>query len=139
MALTAEPEETQPEESADRRAFRRFLAWLDEGTDSGGATYLEMHRRLAAYFDRKNCSSPQDLADETLSRVSRRLEEEGAITGASPARYCYIVARFVFLEHRRHAASSTALGDAEPPCPPGAGAAEQKQALLLSCLEQCLH
>jgi hypothetical protein len=36
-----------------------------------------MHHRLVAYFDRKNCSSPADLADETLNRVARRLEEEG--------------------------------------------------------------
>jgi DNA-directed RNA polymerase specialized sigma24 family protein len=60
-----------------------------------------MRRRLVSYFDRKNCHAPDDLADETLNRVARRLGEEGAITGTSPARYCYIVARFVFLEYRR--------------------------------------
>jgi DNA-directed RNA polymerase specialized sigma24 family protein len=97
-----------------------------------------MHRRLAAYFDRKNCPAPHDLADETLSRVARRLEEEGAITGPSPARYCYIVARFVFLEHYRQAASSAALGDAEPACPSHTGDSVEGQGLLLTCLEQCL-
>ena len=56
-----------------------------------------------SYFGRKRCLSPDDLADETLTRVARRLEEEGAITDTSPARYCYIVARFVFLEHVRSA------------------------------------
>ena len=56
-----------------------------------------------SYFGRKRCLSPDDLADETLTRVARRLEEQGAITDTPPARYCYIVARFVFLEHVRAA------------------------------------
>jgi DNA-directed RNA polymerase specialized sigma24 family protein len=84
-----------------QRAFRDLLYWLDEGSDSAGEKYLEMRRRLVVYFDRKNCASPDDLADETLNRVARRLEEEGAITDTAPARYCYIAAKFVFLEHLR--------------------------------------
>ncbi|MDT5269546.1 MAG: hypothetical protein QOH49_1732 [Acidobacteriota bacterium] len=83
------------------RAFRRLLTWLDGGANSDGQKYLEMRRRLAAYFDRKNCPTPDELVDETLNRVARRLEEEGVIEGDTPARYCYIVARFVFMEHLR--------------------------------------
>lgn len=83
--------------------FRRLLEWLDEGSDSGGQKYLEMRLRLVAYFDRKDCLAPDELADETLNRVSRRLEEEGAIESESPAKYCYIVARFVFMEYLRRA------------------------------------
>jgi hypothetical protein len=81
----------------------QFLNWLDEGVDSSGEKYLEMRRRLVDYFDRKNCPPPDELADETLNRVVRRLEEEGAITDTPPARYCYIVAEFVFLEYLRRA------------------------------------
>jgi RNA polymerase sigma factor (sigma-70 family) len=81
-------------------AFRRLLEWLDEGADSHGAKYLEMRRRLVAYFVRKNCTSVDDLADETLTRVARRLEEEGSIPDP-PAHYCYVVAKFVFLEYQR--------------------------------------
>ena len=84
-------------------AFRQFLSWLDEGVDSGGERYLEMRRRLARYFDRRNCTSPDDLADETLNRVARKLEEKGEIVGTSPGHYCYIVAKFVLLEFRRRA------------------------------------
>ncbi|MGA8075099.1 MAG: hypothetical protein WB995_16615 [Candidatus Acidiferrales bacterium] len=79
-------------------AFRRLLGWLDGGTDSNGERYLEIRRRLVRYFDRRNCPSPGDLADETLNRVARKLEEKGEIVGPSPAHYCYISARFVFLE-----------------------------------------
>lgn len=72
-----------------------------------------MHRRLAAYFDRKSCDSPDDLAGETLSHVARRLDEESSITGMRPARYCYTVARFVFLEYQCKAKTAQvgAVGD----------------------------
>lgn len=82
-------------------SFQRLLVWLDHGVDSEGQRYLEMRDRLVAYFDRRNCSAPDELADETLNRVARRLEEEGMIESDAPARYCYITARFVFMEHLR--------------------------------------
>jgi DNA-directed RNA polymerase specialized sigma24 family protein len=83
------------------RSFHRLLEWLGGGGEPADRSYLEIRRRLIAYFDRKNCRDPEDLADEALNRVARRLEEEGTIDSDVPARYCYIVARFVFLEHRR--------------------------------------
>ncbi len=86
--------------------FRLFLDWLDEGTDSDGQKYLEMRERLVSFFDRKNCLTPNQLADETLNRVARRLEEEGKIESEAPAKYCYVVARFVFLEYLRTASKN---------------------------------
>jgi DNA-directed RNA polymerase specialized sigma24 family protein len=60
-----------------------------------------MRRRLLAYFARKRVRAPEDLADDTLNRVARRLEEEPAVSNTPPAHYCFIVAKFVFLEHLR--------------------------------------
>jgi RNA polymerase sigma factor (sigma-70 family) len=85
----------------DESALNRLLTWFDQGSDSGGERYLEIRRRLVAYFERKDCLFPDELADDTLNRVARRLQEEGAIEDASPAHYCYIVARFVFMEYLR--------------------------------------
>src|SRR5215813_8210046 len=102
-----------------------------------------MRRRLALYFDRKNCLSPDDLADETLNRVARKVEEKGTISGLSPAHYCYIVARFVFLEHLREhrEAALEDLTDNHPklssPAHSSRAASEGKQRL--DCLEQCLN
>ena len=84
-------------------SFQRFLAFLDNGIESNGGSYIEMQRRLAGYFARKGCATPEELADETLNRVSRRLDEEGSIDVDIPAHYCYITARFVFLEQTRTA------------------------------------
>ena len=97
-----------------QKAFSGLLHWLDGGADSGGQSYMEIRRRLVAYFDRKNCPSPEELADETLNRVARRLEEEGSITGDTPLRYCYIVARFVLLEFLRSQKRIEPLDDEAP-------------------------
>lgn len=55
-----------------------------------------MHRGLVSYFSRKSSLSPDDLADETLTRVLRRVGEDGAIADMPAARYSNITARFVF-------------------------------------------
>jgi DNA-directed RNA polymerase specialized sigma24 family protein len=127
-------------------AFRQFLSWLDDGADSQGERYLEMRRRLVAYFDRKNCVAPDDLADETLNRVARRLEEEGAITGTAPAQYCYITAKFVFLEylrgdrHSHTSLSELSPGEADAVLGAASVASDdvQSKERLSVCLEQCL-
>lgn len=127
------------------RALDRLLTWLDEGIKSDGLRYLEMRRRLVSYFDRKNCAAPDELADETLNRVARRLEEEeGVIESDAPARYCYIVARFVFMEHlRRRQKSNARLDDMrreprgdELAAPEAVDEREMKEKTL-RCLEQC--
>jgi len=108
-------------------AFRQFLHWLDDGTDSRGEKYLEMRRRLVAYFDRKNCVA-------------------GAITGTAPAQYCYITAKFVFLEYLREGArSQTSLSEMSPgEADAVLGAASvayvevQSKERLSACLEDCL-
>ena len=97
--LTQEVE--REETTLTQVAFTRLLDWLDDGADSGGETYLEMRRRLVAYFDRRNRSAPDALADETFNRIGRTLEKSGSIATTPPARYCYVVARFVLLEDLR--------------------------------------
>ena len=82
-------------------AFNRLLEWLDDGADSQGGTYLEMRRRLVSYFDRRNRLAPDELADETLNRIGRTLEQSRTISISPPARYCYLVAKFVMLEDIR--------------------------------------
>jgi DNA-directed RNA polymerase specialized sigma24 family protein len=125
-------------------AFRRLLDWLDEGADSGGQKYLEIRQRLVLYFDRKNCLTPDELADETLNRVARRLEEEGRIEAEAPAKYCYIVARFVFMESLRGMErASVPLDDVlGQPTARGLAAPEpddekQVKEKMLNCLEHC--
>src|SRR5262249_29906325 len=108
--------------------------------------YLEMRRRLVRYFDRRNCKSPDELADETLNRVARRLEEADAVIDGPPGRYCYILAKFVFLEYLREAetrseyinAASTELQSALA-APYKPDVAEEDRQRSLDCLDHCLE
>jgi len=96
--------DSKKDHTLDADSFNRLLDWLDSGVHSEGQKYLEMRQRLVTYFDRKNCAATDDLADETLNRVARRIQEEGFIKTETPAKYCYIVARFVFMESLREGA-----------------------------------
>lgn len=127
----------------NQEAFRGLLAWLDEGKDSSGERYLEVRRRLKAYFDRKNCTSSDELADETLNRIARKIDEKGTITDVSALQYCYVTAKFVFLENVRN--PRTVPHDSAELAHVGTGVtglmdAEVTEAneRTLNCLEKCL-
>jgi DNA-directed RNA polymerase specialized sigma24 family protein len=136
MSDTAKKKDWQPSPTA----FRKLLEWFDQGVDSEGQTFLEMRSRLVAYFDRKGCQIPDELADETLNRIARRLEEEGKLETETPAKYCYIVARFVFLEFLRAQSREKELRS-EMQREPQATAEDQNnrdtRERMLECLDQC--
>jgi len=126
-------------------AFHRLLEWLDDGVESHGETYIEMRRRLVAYFDRRNRPFADDLADETFNRISKTLDQSGSIAVKPPARYCYVVARFVLLEDIRRSRRFIQVDEAHDPLSFGprpfehvddqASAQEQR----LECLDRCLN
>jgi DNA-directed RNA polymerase specialized sigma24 family protein len=123
-----------------------LLAWLDEGLDSQGQAYLAMRRRLVSYFERKRCLGADDLADETLNRVTRRLDEQGTITDTQPARYCFITAKFVLLEHLRQVDMRQVSADSrfEPSVDAASPQVDleresgESRETLLDCLDDCL-
>lgn len=140
ISLSLKPERVTAKSNAKQdwtptpAAFHGLLAWLDGGAESSGQSYIEMRRRLVSYFRRKRCLSADDLADQTLNRVARRLEEEGEIRDATPSHYCYIVAKFVFLEHLRQTEKMrTSLADtARHPM------VDDDDEARLRCLDRCL-
>jgi DNA-directed RNA polymerase specialized sigma24 family protein len=141
--LVATEELLREEPKITQFAFGRLLEWLDDGADSQGETYLEMRRRLVAYFDRRNRPFPDELADETLNRITKTLGECGSIAVTPPARYCYAVARFVLLEdlRRRPRYLSVEIVRTEPCTPSGPPMADGEYAIReqrLECLDRCL-
>lgn len=135
--------EPRPDWTLTPKALRKLLDWLGEGRQPGEQSYLDIRRLLVTYFDRKNCLTPDELADETLNRVARRLEEEHTIISETPARYCYIVARYVFLEYWRGARRNELPLDAAHnqstyhSCPASELEDANDREKLMNCLEQC--
>jgi DNA-directed RNA polymerase specialized sigma24 family protein len=147
-SVHAPPHETLREERGlTQVAFSRLLEWLDDGVASHGETYLETRRRLVSYFDRRDRLSADELADETLNRIGRTLEKDGAIATTPPARYCYVVAKFVLLEDVRREHTHVRLDEARTTgaparrgtmvSEPDADVAIREQRL--ECLDRCLR
>jgi len=126
-------------------AFTRLLVWLDDGIESRGERYIEMRRRLVSYFDRRGRLSADELADETLNRIARTLDEVGIIETKPPARYCYVVAKFVLLEDLRRDRRHVPLDEARVPDAPrhaGRTHIDEERAnreQRLDCLDRCLE
>jgi DNA-directed RNA polymerase specialized sigma24 family protein len=127
-------------------AFGRLIEWLDAGVPSGGERYVEMRQRLVSYFDRRDCPDPDELADETFNRIARTLEQDGVIRINPPARYCYVVAKFVLLEDYRRQQKRAPLDEAAPSDPSwrygrsrdrrsGEPAADERR---FECFDRCL-
>jgi DNA-directed RNA polymerase specialized sigma24 family protein len=92
----------------------RLIEWLDEGADSRGERFVEMRRRLVAYFDRRHCLAAEALADETFRRIRHGLELGAALPATSPAHYCFAVAKHVLLEDVGREKSPNRPGEAWP-------------------------
>ena len=144
MNSIAERDLAEEDGVLSHRAFSRLLEWLDDGTDSSGHNYLEMRRRLVAYFDRRNRPFADDLADETFNRISKTLEQPVPIAVTPPARYCYVVARFVLLEDIRRSRRYIPVDESRdllPFAPRAAAGADDRDSMKeqrLECLDRCL-
>jgi DNA-directed RNA polymerase specialized sigma24 family protein len=53
--------------------FDRLLNWLDPEPEQAGLTYEKIRWRLVAILASRGCTCPEELADETIDRVARRV------------------------------------------------------------------
>ena len=84
-----------------QESFDGLLKWLSPNRDQAGQIYEEIRQRLIRIFTSRGCSEAEDLADETMNRVARKLPEIGETYCGEPARYFYAVANNVHLEFLR--------------------------------------
>jgi len=114
-----------------QEAFDRLLSWLNRDRETAGKKYEEIRRRLIKIFSCQGCIGAEDLADETINRVARKLPEICPTFVGDPTLYFLGVAHNVCLEYFRK------KPEPEPP-PPLADPPEQKEKLDV-CLEECLQ
>ena len=110
-------------------AFSRFLVWLNPNPDQAGEKYEDIRRRLIKIFTCRGCICPEDLADETINRVIRRVPEIAEAYVGDPARYFYGVAHKIHLEYVRRKTSLE-----PPPAPEDSPRVEEEYA----CLDECM-
>jgi DNA-directed RNA polymerase specialized sigma24 family protein len=116
-----------------QESFDALLAWLDPDRNEAGQKYEDIRRRLIKIFCCRGCYEPEDLADETISRVTKKLREiESTYTGDRRL-YFFGVANRVHLEYVRKPVPSLS--------PPPVKAPDEVEAMELeyACLEHCLQ
>jgi RNA polymerase sigma factor (sigma-70 family) len=59
----------------DKDALDAFLVRLDPNRDHAAQYYEQVRSKLLTFFRCNNCWNPEDLVDETIDRVIRRLGE----------------------------------------------------------------
>jgi DNA-directed RNA polymerase specialized sigma24 family protein len=114
--------------------FDALLRRLGPDREAAGSRYEQLRRRLVTLFGYWRCSNPEDMADETLDRTARRLEQMGNdFVGSDPA--CYVYGGR--LERRSRSAGSRRSSPGSVGkigAPPDGDEVE----LRAGCLERCL-
>jgi len=116
--------------------FDALLQSLDADRDLAGLRYEELRRKLIRFFEWRGVRYPEECADDTLDRVSKRLGAGLAVEHL--AAYCYEVARLVSLEALKEPQQRVGALNEDAAHVPAAGAdadVEQRMA----CLERCLE
>ncbi len=84
-----------------QESFDALLDWLDPSRDVAGQKYETIRARLIKIFVCRGCLEPEDLADETINRVTSKLKDVAGTYTGEPALYFYGVANKVHLEYLR--------------------------------------
>ena len=108
-------------------AFDRLLTWLDPDRERAGEKYEEIRRKLIKIFAKRGCTIAEDLSDEAINRVTRRVHEIAETYVGDPALYFYGVAQNVYLEHVK-----------KVPDPKPAPIPDQPDERRHDCLERCM-
>ena len=82
----------------NEESFESLLAWLDPDREVAGQKYEVIRAGLIRIFVSKGFSDAEDLADETMNRVMKKLPEIRDTYVGDPARYFHGVARFIVRE-----------------------------------------
>ena len=115
----------------EKSQFDELLKWLNADRDQAALAYENIRSRLIGIFARKGAEFPEELADETIQRVTKRVAEIGPNYEGDPAYYFVGVARLVFLESVNK--KSTPMAPVEPPA---VDQVEREHQCLQSCLKQ---
>lgn len=88
--------------------FDRLLAWLDDDRERAGQIYEKIRWRLITIFAARGCPVPEELADETIDRVARRVGDIAESYTGEKVCYFFGVANNVHHEYLKRPAAPSA-------------------------------
>lgn len=84
-----------------REAFDNLLSWLSPDRDEAGRKYEDIRRRLIKLFNCRGCATPEELADDTINRVIKIVQEKASEYSGDPILLFFGVAKNVIREWTR--------------------------------------
>jgi len=106
-----------------------MLMWLDPDPELAGVAYEKIRWRLVVILASRGCTCPEELADETIDRVARRVADIQATYVGDKAIYFLGVMNNVHHEYLKRPTLP------RPPAPDDDAEAKETTHL---CLEKCL-
>lgn len=124
---------SQREWSLSQDNFDELLAWLHPDREQAGKIYEDIRQRLIKVFIYRGSSIAEDLADETINRVAKKVHEIRSTYIGDPTLYFHGVARYVYLEYVKQAPAPL------PPVLISEPEEAEESELEYICLEQCMR
>ncbi len=115
-------------------SFDNFLTVLDSNRERAGQKYEELRTRLVKFFEWRACQFADNLADETLDRMMKKIDAGEQVNDY--LNYTFGVARFLYLESLKKQTKEQAVVINMPV----KNSTEDENAdEQLNCLERCLR
>ena len=127
--------------SLSRDSLTRLLEQLHPEPRQAAYQYERVRSKLTKLFQWRGCRFAEDLADETIDRVARKIEGGIEIQSEDPYRYFCSVAFFVFKEvmaeqRREETAFESPLFKSQQA---STLAVEESSVPMMPCLDSCLE
>jgi DNA-directed RNA polymerase specialized sigma24 family protein len=129
---------TGKEKEITAEAFTVFLSRLDPVPEIAGEKYEELRRQLIKFFEWRGSYIADRLADETLNRVMRKIDE-GEEVEKNILAFSLGIARFVLLEAMRHPDNRRVELDEVSAFTAPAERRVEDDDLWVICLRECLR
>jgi DNA-directed RNA polymerase specialized sigma24 family protein len=112
-------------------AFERLLEALSSDREGAAIAYEQLRHRVIGLLRWWGALQPEELADQTLDRVARKLEAGAPIADGALGAYVRGIARMVFYESTREPVAARLTREPAAPAPEDVEAASE-------CLDRCL-
>jgi DNA-directed RNA polymerase specialized sigma24 family protein len=119
-----------------KQAFDELLNHFSPDRYEAGRQYEVMRVKLRRFFEWRSCPAPEELVDETINRVARRISEGENIFNLNG--YFSSVARLVFMESLRERDRVSVGLDTIPETAAEVPLEDEQKELRLRCLDSCL-
>lgn len=121
---------------SDQTDFQKMLQWLDSDADNAIEIYQAIRLKLTKIFYARGCPNADELTDETIDRVVKKINGLVETYEGNPSLYFYGVAKYVFLEWTRQPKVKNALPNNLKQIENVADEAEKRDVCLTRCLKK---